>query len=414
MKEKTLDLPDTILVGTGVVGEAILTLHVTAGFSVCVVDQDEMSLERAIKNLSLPEAEWETFRGTLHRMGDLPAIMLHRRGDSRPPSARVLIESIPERQDIKETFYSRVEKLVPPETVICSNTSTMRITELAKPLKFPNRFCGMHFFMPVEKRAAVEVIRGEQTSDVAYDLACQHVVNLRKAPLAVKDTPGFIVNRLLSPYLNESLRLLCRGVSAERIERAAKSYGMPMSPLELIDTIGLRTVFDAGRVYWQAFPKRMDPSPLLAGLVKAKRLGAHCGSGVYDYVDGKRSAGLSPAVQGLIDRYRESSVHLSEDRLVDRLSIPMFIEAAIAYRSSAVDDCSALNLAMSGGLGFGALLGKGENTWLDFFDGLGSHRVLNAIEVDSSESKAMQAEPWLIQTLREQSPSTAIVRSRQD
>ena len=109
--------------------------------------------------------------------------------------------------------------------------------------------------MPVYNRPAVEVACGEETSTQAIGRCVAHVRRIRKEPLIVRDGPGFIVNRLLTPYLNEAMLLLCRGVSADRIEEAALRYGMPMSPLELIDWIGTRTMFDAGRVFWQSFPE---------------------------------------------------------------------------------------------------------------------------------------------------------------
>ena len=148
----------------------------------------------------------------------------------------------------------------------------------------------------------------------------------------VGDGPGFIVNRLLSPYLNEAMLLLGRGVSADRIERAALEYGMPMSPLELIDWIGTRTMFDAGRVYWQSFPERINPSPMLSALIKNKRFGRACGIGLYDYDHGLRSPQLSPVTLEYCERYRRGVMSIGDDEVMHLLSIPMWIEAAIAHR----------------------------------------------------------------------------------
>ena len=402
-------MPSTILVGSGVVGEAILAAHVAASLSVCLVDQEAQSLSRAVDALQLPQEEWDIQHQVFDTKCETPAVSLrHCSDDGLSCSPRILIESIPEKKEIKQAFYAGIEQIVPSDTILCSNTSAFSIQELSKALVRPERFCGMHFFMPVKNRSAVEVIRGERTCDEAFNTACDHVLRLKKQPLPVQDTPGFIVNRLLAPYLNESMRLLCHGVSAERIAEAAQRYGMPMSPLELMDTIGLRTVFDAGRVFWQAFSNRMDPSPLLAGLVKAKRLGVRCGSGVFDYANGERSQQIPPESLAIIKRYHDWGPKYSDDEILEHLSIPMLIEAANAIRGSAVQESSQFNLAMAGGLGYQHTVNDETATWLDFFDDLGSPRILQAMEASPSRSKSMQAEAWFVDALQSNRPSIAM------
>ena len=217
------------------------------------------------------------------------------------------------------------------------------------------------------------------------------------------DGPGFVVNRLLSPYLNEAMLMLGRGISAEQIERAALAYGMPMSPLELIDLIGTRTMFDAGRVYWQAFPSRIAPSPMLSALVKNKRFGHACGHGFYDYEDGVRSEQLSPITAEFCQRYRRDEVSLRDDEVMHVLAIPMWIEAAIAFRDGVATSHQQFDLAMRGGLGY-----QSNGTWLEYFESIGSPRIDEIIERYGPIAKSLQAPADLITALKHCSPTTAM------
>jgi 3-hydroxyacyl-CoA dehydrogenase len=397
--------PAIILVGVGVVGKAILRAHTDAGLSVCLVDQDQDALVAASTSLTLDPDQWEISDVFTHPCG-LPCVSLvHREQIAAQDPIPLLIESIPERLDLKRTFFSEIENLVHPQTVLCSNTSTLRIGDLAQQLHRPEQFCGMHFFMPVESRDAVELIEGSLTDSRSLSRAMQHIERLSKSPLVVRDSPGFIVNRLLSPYLNEALTLLCQGVEAKDLQNAAIEYGMPISPLELIDTIGARTIFDAGRVYWQAYPGRIDPSPLLAGLIKSKRMGKHVKAGLFAYDDaGNRSDGLADAALALVDRYRRNDdLHFSRVDLVDRLAVPMWIEAASAVADGTVTDVKQFDLAVRGGLGY-----CGDRSWMGFFDGLGGKRILAAADRWSSQTKAIQIQPDLRNALLKLSPSSAV------
>lgn len=261
----------------------------------------------------------------------------------------------------------------------------------------------MHFFMPVYNRPAVEVACGEQTSPESVQRCADHVRRLGKEPLVVRDGPGFIVNRLLSPYLNEAMLLLCRGIDATRIERAALRYGMPMSPLELIDWIGTRTMFDAGRVFWQSFPDRIQPAAMLASLVKSGRYGRACGAGLYDYLDGQRSETIPETVVEMVHRYRRDEVAIGDDDVMLLLAVPMWIEAALACRQGVVRSSEELDLAMRGGLGFDP-----ARSWLGFFDALGSRVILRAISQWSSLTPAIRAPDDLIRLLQTMPPREAL------
>lgn len=397
----------TFLVGAGVVGQAILRSHVDACVSVCLADQDESAVIGAIDRLGLAKADWEASPAC--SLGDdLYAMEVVHLGNGFNEQPRIVIESIAERLAVKQTFFADAEELFGAEAILCSNTSTLRIDDIASKFVHPERFCGMHFFMPVNRRSAVEVVRGSHTSDLTIDRVSQHVQRINKSTLVVSDGPGFAVNRLLSPYLNEAMLLLSRGVSADQIERAALSYGMPMSPLELMDWIGTRTVFDAGRAFWQAYPDRMDPSPIAPALLKRKRFGRTSNAGFYDYSDGKRSQELSPLVSELAESYCRERTALSDGEVQQLLSIPMWIEAALAARDGIVTSSEQFETAMKGGLGFD--IGK---SWIGCFDSLGSEAICEADDRWGGITASMKIPDAIRQLLQESSPSDVLLRSLQ-
>ena len=397
-----MTVPAVHLVGAGVVGRAIIRAHTTAGISVTVCDEDPGALSGVIDALALPTDRWRN--SELFRPDDwLPSIALWNVKDTANASPPILIESISEQLEIKRSFFDRAAQYLGDSAILCSNTSTLRIRSIFESTVNPLRCCGMHFFMPVDRRKSVEVVRAGSTSGETIDLAKAHAQRLGKEPLAVTDGPGFVVNRLLSPYLNEAMLLLQRGVTAERIEQAALRFGMPLSPLELIDWIGAKTMFQAGRVFWQSFPGRMNPSPILPGLIKANRFGRDFGGGFYDYHHEQRSDSLSPQAMQLTSKYQRASVPWSDEEIMHGLSIPMWIEAALAWRDGVVDSIEVFDHAMEGGLGF-----RTGRSWLGFFDALGSRTITRAIKRFREEVVSMRAPVELIRALEDHSPSAAI------
>jgi 3-hydroxyacyl-CoA dehydrogenase len=175
----------------------------------------------------------------------------------------IVVEAIIEKPDAKRQLFARIEPLMRDEAILCSNTSTIPITQLAEVLERPERFCGLHFFNPVRQMKLVEVIRGKKTSDTTIAAAVAYAKTLGKLPIVMNDGPGFLVNRLLLPYMNEAALLLCEGAGIHEIERAAKAFGMPMGPFTLYDVVGLDVAVHAGRTMVEAFPDRVVAAPIL-------------------------------------------------------------------------------------------------------------------------------------------------------
>lgn len=405
VQETTADVPvvGIYLVGAGVVGSAILQAHLDAGVTVWLVDQDQDAIVSALQRVRFDDGDWDV--SSVQKFTDsMSAIQFRRREQPLSCKQTLVIESIVEKLEVKQAFFAEAEQVFGDQALLCTNTSTLSVSRIAESLERPERFSGMHFFMPVAERPAVELIAGGETHAATTQACISHVQRLGKEPLVVGDGPAFVVNRLLSPYLNEAMLLLCRGVSASRIENAALRYGMPMSPLELIDWIGMSTMFDAGRAFWQAFPQRLDPAPLLVAMIKSKRFGRAADAGFYDYVEGRRSAELATRSVELCQEYCKTEWALEDGQIRDLLAIPMWIEAACAFKDGVVSDHHSFDLAMSGGLGY-----EHQRSWNGYFDSLGSDHVLRAVDTWAVHARAMHAPLALLEMLRTHSPTQALV-----
>ena len=197
--------------------------------------------------------------------------------------ADVVIEAIVEKLDVKQSLFRKLEHEVKPGAVLATNTSSLRLEDIAKPLADPGRLVGLHFFNPVAQLPLVEVVRGEPTREEEVRKACAFVTAINKLPLIVKSCPGFLVNRVLAPYMMEAVRRYQLGEPREKIDQAALKFGMPMGPLELMDMVGLDIANHVG--------EELDLAPggdnVLAALVKQGKLGKKTGEGFYVWEQGK-------------------------------------------------------------------------------------------------------------------------------
>ena len=278
--------------------------------------------------------------------------------------ADIVIEAIFENADIKRDLYSEIEPQISEESLLCSNTSTIPITTLAHGMTHPERFCGLHFFNPVRRMPLVEVIRGKQTSDATIATAVAYAKAIGKSPIVVNDRPGFLVNRVLLPYMNEALLLLQEGASIKAVDKAATGFGMPMGPIELYDTVGLDIALHAGNVMQKAFPDRVVPSKILPAMVDAKRLGQKNGQGFFDYTPdakGRTKPQPSPAADAIIKKFAKGE---TKDKLTDRLFLPMLLEATRLLEEIIVADVRDVDLALIFGIGFPPFKG-GLFFWAD-------------------------------------------------
>ena len=410
-----LPLERPAVIGAGIMGAGITASHLRAGFTVTLIDVQADTLSSSVADI-LDEAAWD--RGT-KRTDPTRAValsgMLHTSTRMAAIStADLVIESVLERADIKRQVLAEIERTVGPQTVIATNTSTNPIANLAEALADPTRFCGIHFFNPVRRMTLVEVVRGPATSDATVAAAVAHVKRLGKCPIVVRDSPGFLVNRVLMPYLHESVEMLREGIEAKRIDRLARSFGMPMGPLELYDMIGIDTAFYAGLVLSAAYGDRIEASPLIPALVKSGRLGRKSGAGFYHYKsadDRSRSAGGARAridrpdegVTSLIRPYALPSRETSDATIIDRLFLPMLLETLRALDEGIVRDGRDIDLAVIHALGFPAFRG-GLLAW---GDSLGAAEVVRRLQPLADLGIRMHPTPRLLAMAKAGEPFTA-------
>jgi 3-hydroxyacyl-CoA dehydrogenase/enoyl-CoA hydratase/3-hydroxybutyryl-CoA epimerase/3-hydroxyacyl-CoA dehydrogenase/enoyl-CoA hydratase/3-hydroxybutyryl-CoA epimerase/enoyl-CoA isomerase len=279
-------------------------------------------------------------------------------------------------------LFARLEPLLAEDAILCSNTSTIPITQLAEGLERPEQFCGLHFFNPVRQMPLVEVIRGKKTSDATITTAVAYAKRLGKSPIVMNDGPGFLVNRLLLPYMNEAALLLCEGASIGEVERAAKAFGMPMGPITLYDVVGLDVAVHAGRTMLEAFPDRVVPATILQKLFDLGRVGQKVGSGFFDYPPAKGDKpprGVeSDEVAKLIDACRAGAKRkFTSEEITDRLFLPMLLEATRVLEDGLVRDARDVDLALIFGIGFPPFRG-GLLFWADQ---VGAAKIIEKLKV---------------------------------
>ena len=349
------------IVGAGIMGAGITARHVRSGFVTKLVDINAEALEQSIPTI-LEEAAWDRYyqKTNQERVSELTGRLMPSTQLSSIADTDIVIESVIERTDLKRQVLAEIESTVSLSTVICTNTSTNPIATLADVFSDPTRFCGMHFFNPVRKMSLVEVIRGPDTSDSTVASVVLHAKRLKKVPVVVRDSPGFLVNRVLTPYLHESVELLREGVDPSRIDKVSRRFGMPLGPLELYDMVGLDTAFYAGLVMANAIGDRIDASPVIPALVKAGWLGRKTGTGFYRYKSTGHDAKIdcvNEKLVDLIDPYRLAEQQMTDDQICDRLFLPMLLESLLVLDEGIVRDGCDIDLAVIHALGFPAFRG---------------------------------------------------------
>ncbi len=275
------------VIGAGTMGDGIAQACAVAGLQVVMVDISDAAVSRGVA----------TVAGSLERLlkkekitaADRDAALARIHGSTRYEdlaSAQLVIEAATENFDLKVKILKQVDALLAPEVIIASNTSSISITKLAATTTRPDRFIGMHFFNPVPMMALVEIIRGLQTSDATHDAVQAMAQALGKTPITVKNAPGFVVNRILVPMINEAFFVLAEGLATPEDIDAGMKLGcnQPIGPLALADMIGLDVCLAVMDVYLAEFgDSKYRPCPLLKEMVAAGRLGRKTGHGVYRY-----------------------------------------------------------------------------------------------------------------------------------
>ena len=278
--------------------------------------------------------------------------------DSDLQSADIIVEAVVENPKVKQAVLAGLEKDMPAGTILTSNTSTIRIDELATALEKPENFCGMHFFNPVPKMPLVEIIRGEKTSEQTINAVVDYALKLGKSPIVVNDCPGFFVNRVLFPYFAGFSKLVVEGADFAKVDKVMENvFGWPMGPAYLLDVVGIDTAYHCTGVMADGFPERMsraekDPVTIFAN---EKRFGQKNKAGFYQYAPDRRGRlkkAQDPQAVELLSAITDAPKEFDKQEIIDRCMIPMINEVLLCLQENIVASPQEADMALIYGIGF--------------------------------------------------------------
>jgi 3-hydroxyacyl-CoA dehydrogenase/enoyl-CoA hydratase/3-hydroxybutyryl-CoA epimerase len=337
--DSTADFKHLHVIGAGVMGGDIAAWSAFRGMTVTLQDRSEELIQPALKRAQ------SFFEKRLKDAGQAAEAMSRLKMDVRgegAANADIVIEAIFEDIEAKQALYAELEPRLKAGAVLATNTSSIQIETLCRKLQDPSRLVGIHFFNPVAQLQLVEVVQGASTRPQVVQDALKFTRKLDKLPLPCKSAPGFVVNRILTPYVNEAFFALEAGIPAAVIDRAAVQFGMPMGPIELSDVVGLDVSLHVGRVLGEAFHR--DVPQILIKLVEQKKLGRKSGEGFYRWQDGKAQKDAVEHAAAPAD-------------LQDRLILPMLNEAVAILREGTIQDADLLDAGVVFATGFAPFRG---------------------------------------------------------
>jgi 3-hydroxyacyl-CoA dehydrogenase/enoyl-CoA hydratase/3-hydroxybutyryl-CoA epimerase len=293
------------VVGAGFMGAGIASVAARAGTFVRMRDADHARVGAGLKSVRTVLGEALAKRRLTRQQYDDQLSLVSGTTDySGFGTVDLVIEAVFEELEVKQQVLREVEAVAPHDAVFATNTSTIPITRIAEASARPERVVGMHFFSPVPKMPLLEVVRGERTGDEAIATAVSYGRKLGKTVIVVDDGPGFYVNRILAPYINEAGHLLDEGAAIDTIDDTLTTFGFPVGPVTLVDEVGIDVASKAGGVLAAAFPERMTPSHSLVRVIDAGRLGRKNGQGFYQYDAAGKKGAVDDAVYDLFPRGR--------------------------------------------------------------------------------------------------------------
>jgi len=318
----------------------------------------------------------------------------------------VVVEAVVENPKVKHAVLAETEAHIRDDAILASNTSTISITHLAEPLKRPENFCGMHFFNPVHRMPLVEVIRGEKTGEEALARTVAYALAMGKKPVVVNDCPGFLVNRILSPYLGAFIGLVRRGVDFKTIDRAMERFGWPMGPAYLCDVVGIDTGVHAGAVMAEGFPERMkyDFKTCQEVMFENERFGQKNGRGYYAYETDKKGRPkkvFDEDVAALLAPVIDGNETLNDEAIVDSMMIPMCLEAVRCFEDGIAASATDVDLALIYGIGFPPFRGGA----LHYIDDIGIDKFVARADELATAAGTLKAMYLPTEKLREMAAS---------
>lgn len=343
------------VIGAGLMGQSIAVTAAEHGMGALITDASSQALSSGL----------EKIRDALSENSAARALIRGTMSDSELADADLVMETVVESLNVKRRVCRRLDQLLGTDRVLASNTSSFPIGQIAAELAHPERFCGIHFCHPVKQRALVELVAARRTSDQTMTAARHFVRSLEKLPVVVKDSPGFVVNRLLFPYLNEAVTLVSEGVAMESIEEAATAFGMPVGPLTQLDGIGIDVAVRAGHALCKAYADRFEAAKLLGELFAAGQLGQKTGRGFFTYGSRDRpGVQCNPDAVALARPGPRRPRPVGQDEISDRLFLLMLVEASRVLEEGLVPGPDDVDLALIHGIGFPQSKG-GVLRWAD-------------------------------------------------
>jgi 3-hydroxyacyl-CoA dehydrogenase/enoyl-CoA hydratase/3-hydroxybutyryl-CoA epimerase len=314
--------------------------------------------------------------------------------DSILNNCDLVIEAVVEREDTKANVFRSLDRVVQGTAILASNTSSLSVSRMAQVTERPTKVAGLHFFNPVRRMELVEIVRTSDTSDETVARLAAFVRSLGKTPIVTMDSPGFLVNRVLCPYLGEAIFMVEEGFSVVEIDQQIRRFGMPMGPLELLDHVGLDVAYHVAKSLNVVLPGAMSVIDKLAAFVQAGQLGQKTSRGFYEYRHGKRRApatipfATAARIDARDDRFAEDGLTGTQRRLI----YPMLAESVRCLEQKVVAEAWMVDLAMVSGTGFAPHLGGP----LHVVDAVGADRVIENLSLLREQFGERFAVPHLL------------------
>lgn len=357
----------TAVIGGGAMGAEIAQAITFSGIPVLLKDVDRTRVDQGLEAIrTIYQRRVDRGKMTQDELEKKLALVTGVTDYEGFKEVDLVIEAVPERLDLKQQIFKELDRATPESAILASNTSSLSISALGGVTKRPHKVVGMHFFYPAHIMKLVEVIPGLETSEETTGDIIAFAEGLRKLPVRVNECPGFLVNRILMPYLNEAAFCAAGGAAAPRqIDEAMVEFGFPMGPFTLVDNLGFDVCREVVNVLLDAYGSRMQPAAIWERLYALKRYGAKAGAGFYLY--GERAGQADPDLDRIIGELRAQQKAPSEFS-VNRLVLPM-VNEAIRCLDEHVCTAADVDLAVIAGLGFpqakGGILHYADEAGLD-------------------------------------------------
>lgn len=369
LKKPARSIQQIGLLGAGLMGSAIAKCFLEKGFSIRVFDVNDKQLETT-DELIAPSLNGKM---DVYASGNSLEIM---------NDCDFVLESIVENITVKNQLFERLEQIIAPTATVATNTSTIPIDQLAQAFKHPERFCGFHFSNPVDRMPILEVICGTETDPSHIAALTTFARSIGKIPVVVKDSPGFVVNRMLASILSGAVDLLHEMWEPQEVDAIMRRFGFRLGPFEIVDLIGVDTVYYAARVMYYLGMKCVTLSPILPAVFKRNRLGCKSLKGIYRYQDENSAPEVDPDITELIEKYHTTQrMPYSEDEIVAKILYPAISDAAELVKNSIVKNARDVDICIIHGLSFP----KHRGGLLFWADQIGIPRIVKHLEQYGTE-----------------------------